>query len=357
MHNFGQVLPSINLENMDYSDHQMILTSPRSIQVCRQNGVDIKDLYFYNFYEFREMHPELTSLNIEIQKSHYFHEQGVREVLLSQLIRQRREIINTENEFQLKKQQEKKIIEQEKRIKQKDENPEKFFKIKAAKDIEVTKNKQKKQLFNILEANLREAYMKKEKELKSQLEENKKNDLLYEERMRQKEQEKHKKFLEEQKEIKEKMMLEEQRQLKFEYQQKEKIREQKERDRIYYNNMKTQEKEKERKEKAKRFKDNLEYIEHKKKRMQEEKEFKEKEKQYNKYLVDRYKKERRAEEMEKKKTRHEMIMNKVIEKKDIEIKETIQKFKDKQDNIEYNLYQNKLQKDENFLKKKKKRKT
>ena len=83
--NFGQALPSINLENMNYNDHQMILTSPRSIQVCRQNGVDIKDLYFYNFYEFREMHPELTSLNLEIQKSHYFHEQGIREVLVSKL--------------------------------------------------------------------------------------------------------------------------------------------------------------------------------------------------------------------------------------------------------------------------------
>ena len=58
--NFGQVLPSINLENMDYTDHQMILTSPRSIQVCRQNGIDVKDLYFYNFYEFREMHHELA---------------------------------------------------------------------------------------------------------------------------------------------------------------------------------------------------------------------------------------------------------------------------------------------------------
>ena len=126
--NFGQVLPSINLENMDYTDHQMILTSPRSIQVCRQNGVDIKDLYFYNFYEFREMHPELTSLNIEIQKSHYFHEQGVREVLVSKLIRQRRELIFNENEYRLKQKQEKKKIEQEKRIKMRAEDPEKYLK-------------------------------------------------------------------------------------------------------------------------------------------------------------------------------------------------------------------------------------
>ena len=117
--NFGQVLPSINLENMDYTDHQMILTSPRSITICRQRGVDIKDLYFYNFYEFREMHPELTSLNIEIQKSHYFHEQGVREALLGELIRERRKLINSENEYYLKQIEEKKKKEQKLRIQKK----------------------------------------------------------------------------------------------------------------------------------------------------------------------------------------------------------------------------------------------
>ena len=263
--NFGQVLPSINLENMDYTDHQMILTSPRSIQVCRQNGIDVKDLYFYNFYEFREMHPELTSLNIEIQKSHYFHEQGVREVLVGKLIRQRRELIFNENEYRLKQKQEKKKIEQEKRMKMKDEDPEKFMKNKAANDIEVTKNLQKKQLFSILEANLREAYLKKENELKSRLEENKKVDLSFEEKIRKKEQEKHKKFLEEQRQKKEQMMIEERNNIKQEYEKKEKIREQKEKDRIIYNDFKAKQKEKERKEKAERFKENMKNIEYKKK--------------------------------------------------------------------------------------------
>ena len=137
--NFGQVLPSINLENMDYTDHQMILTSPRSITICRQRGVDIKDLYFYNFYEFREKHPELTSLNIEIQKSHYFHEQGVREALLGELIRERRKLINSENEYYLKQIEEKKKKEQKLRIQKKEENTDMNFKNNAEKEIEMTK--------------------------------------------------------------------------------------------------------------------------------------------------------------------------------------------------------------------------
>ena len=191
--NFGQVLPSINLENMDYTDHQMILTSPRSITICRQRGVDIKDLYFYNFYEFREMHPELTSLNIEIQKSHYFHEQGVRDALLGELKRERRKLINSENEYYLKQIEEKKKKEQKLRIQKKEENPDMNFKNNAEKEIEMTKKKHKKQLINILEANIREAYLKKERELISELEKNKKKDLIYEEKLRKKEQAKHKK--------------------------------------------------------------------------------------------------------------------------------------------------------------------
>ena len=352
--NFGQALPSINLENMDYTDHQMILTSPRSIQVCRQNGVDIKDLYFYNFYEFREMHPELTSLNLEIQKSHYFHDQGVREVLVSKLKRQRRELINKENEYRLKQKEEKKKIEQEKRIKQKDENPEKFLKEKAANDVAVTKNKQKKQLFNILEANLREAYIKRENELKSQLEENKKNDLLFEEKIRKREQEKHKKFMEQQRQIKEKMMIEEQNNLKEEYEKKEQIRKQKEKERMAYYDMKKKQNEKEREEKAKRFKENMEFLEHKKMRLQEERQFKEKEKEYYKNFMDRNKKQRMADEINQRRERHEMIMQNVNKQNNIKIKENEQRFMDKQDKIKSNLHQKELQKESYFLKKKEK---
>ena len=352
--NFGQALPSINLENMDYTNHQMILTSPRSIQVCRQNGVDIKDLYFYNFYEFREMHPELTSLNLEIQKSHYFHDQGVREVLVSKLIRQRRELINKENEYRLKQKEEKKKIEQEKRIKQKDENPEKFLKEKAAIDVAVTKNKQKKQLFNILEANLREAYIKRENELKSQLEENKKNDLLFEEKIRKREQEKHKKFMEQQRQIKEKMMIEEQNNLKEEYEKKEQIRKQKEKERMAYYYMKKKQNEKEREEKAKRFKENMEFLEHKKMRLQEERQFKEKEKEYYKNFMDRNKKQRMADEINQRRERHEMIMQNVNKQNNIKIKENEQRFMDKQDKIKSNLHQKELQKESYFLKKKEK---
>ena len=51
------------------------------------------------------------------------------------------------------------------------------------------------------------------------MEENKKNDLLYEEKMRQKEQEKHKKFMEEQRIRKEKIIENENLKIKKEYEE------------------------------------------------------------------------------------------------------------------------------------------
>ena len=151
----GLSLPSINLENMDYHDHQMILTSPRSKNVCLKNGVDMKDLYFYNFFEYRQMHPELTALNLEIQQSHYFHEQAAREVLLSKLIRERREIIDDENKyFEEKKKENKEKEKKEKEIEKKNR-----IKKGMKSEIEMTRENKKKQLMNMLVNNLREEFI------------------------------------------------------------------------------------------------------------------------------------------------------------------------------------------------------
>ena len=109
----GQCLPSINLENMDYHDHQMIINSPRSLNICQKNNVDIKDLYFYNFYEFRNNNPEITSKNIDAQKHTYNQKEEARQLLLSKLIKERRELINNENALNLKQKKENKETKEE----------------------------------------------------------------------------------------------------------------------------------------------------------------------------------------------------------------------------------------------------
>ena len=172
----GQFLPSINLDNMDFRDHQMILTSPRSINICKKHGVDLEDLYFYNFYEFREMHPELNSLGIEIQKSHYFHDKEAREVLLSKLRKERKELIEKEYEMFIKqnKFQKEDIIQKEFQKKKNSKNLN--LKNLPKNENERIREKEKRKLINMLEANLRTAYLQKENELKSELEKNKRND-------------------------------------------------------------------------------------------------------------------------------------------------------------------------------------
>ena len=109
--NVGQSLPSINFENMNYRDHEMIINSPRSVHICQINHVNMDDLYFFNFFEYRQNHPEQASLDIQMQKSHYFHEEENRQLLLNKLIQQRRELINKENEFYKKQKEEEKEIE------------------------------------------------------------------------------------------------------------------------------------------------------------------------------------------------------------------------------------------------------
>ena len=95
--NYGQCLPSINLENINLHDHEMKLNSPRS-------------------------------LNIEIQQSHFFHEQGVREVLLGKLIRQRRELIDNERAEYIKLKEAKMEEEKKKKESEKKKNSKSYKK-------------------------------------------------------------------------------------------------------------------------------------------------------------------------------------------------------------------------------------
>ena len=146
----GQSLPSINLENIDYKDHDMILTSPRSIYVCKQLNANMEDLYFYNFYEFRNSHPELLSLSIDKQKAHYFHLEQQRQILIDKLIKKRRELINQEHEKYKEQEKQKEIILKEMTKKQK------VIK-KPVQKGDITTEIEKNKLMAMLETNLRNA--------------------------------------------------------------------------------------------------------------------------------------------------------------------------------------------------------
>ena len=45
-------VPSLNLENTDYTNHSAYINSPRSLSLMKERGLRMEDLYFYNFYEY-----------------------------------------------------------------------------------------------------------------------------------------------------------------------------------------------------------------------------------------------------------------------------------------------------------------
>ena len=342
----GQSLPSINLENIDYKDHDMILTSPRSLYVCKQLNANMEDLYFINFYEFRNSHPELLSLSIDKQKAHYFHLEQQRQILIDKLIKKRRELINQEQEKYKEQERQKEIILKEMTKKQK------VIK-KPTQKGDITKEIEKNKLMSMLETNLRNAFLQKEEELRKELEERKAYDLDQLQRFYQKEKEKHDQFMEEGRRRRNEQMLENQRRIKDEYDKKEEEREQK----MLYNKMFRDEQAKIRNEenlkKLEDHKQKLKEEEEKRIKKYEDKKRENEEKQYNKELMDTYLAERRKKNLDQRKKEHEIRMNQQIEENEQKKNNNIQRFKEKQENINNNIIQNQLQRNEMLSKKKK----
>lgn len=48
-----------------------MLFSPRSLEAMKRTGCELKDLYFLEFKQFRDAHPELITLPKEVQESRY----------------------------------------------------------------------------------------------------------------------------------------------------------------------------------------------------------------------------------------------------------------------------------------------
>ena len=86
----------INLENIDWRNHSMKISSPHSKHIMRENNIEEEDLYLYDFFEYRELHPEIIPLSLDIQKSHFYNDLNKREERLSKLIQLRRQLLFTE---------------------------------------------------------------------------------------------------------------------------------------------------------------------------------------------------------------------------------------------------------------------
>ena len=99
----------LSIEEIDFNNHNQILSSPRSLEACKQLGILPKELYFQSFNDYYLTHPEIMGLTKEIQKMRYDHVEKVRQNSIELIKEKRIEIIKDEC-----KNQEEKIEENEK---------------------------------------------------------------------------------------------------------------------------------------------------------------------------------------------------------------------------------------------------
>jgi hypothetical protein len=87
----------INLNNCDFYNIKEKLNSPRSLEACYRLGIDIKDLYYKDFHQFKLENTDTITLSKESQMLRWEHNEKRRKEYLQALIEVRQ---NMKNEFE-----------------------------------------------------------------------------------------------------------------------------------------------------------------------------------------------------------------------------------------------------------------
>ena len=72
-----------NLDNIDFTNINERLNSPRSLEACRKCGVDPLNLYYVEQYVFKNNNPEMRALPKDIQRLRFDHFDKLREKNIS----------------------------------------------------------------------------------------------------------------------------------------------------------------------------------------------------------------------------------------------------------------------------------
>ena len=150
----------ISLDNCDYKSKSNRITSPRSIEAIESLGVNKKDLYQISFQKFKSQNSDVQELPKELQKFRYNALENFRNKTINQVKEKRQNIIEEEENNNINN----KYNSNEKENKNKtklDPKMEKLLEEQKA-NIQKIKNKQKYDIEQIIEAQL-----KKEIDLKN----------------------------------------------------------------------------------------------------------------------------------------------------------------------------------------------
>ena len=75
----------ISIENCDFKNRKCRINSPRTLKICRSNGILIDELYYTDFKDYCELHPELTNLPGDMKKYRYDLIENFREKTINQI--------------------------------------------------------------------------------------------------------------------------------------------------------------------------------------------------------------------------------------------------------------------------------
>ena len=89
----------INLNNCDFYNIKEKLNSPRSLEACYRLGIDVKDLYYKDFHQFKLENNEIITLSKESQIIRWEHNEKRRKEYLQALIQVRQKMKEDEEDI------------------------------------------------------------------------------------------------------------------------------------------------------------------------------------------------------------------------------------------------------------------
>ena len=84
----------MSVEDIDFSNNKHKLTSPRSKEACLRLGIQIKDLYFKDFQQFKADNPNIITLSKDAQNLRWEHYEESRQELIDMIKNEKNNIIN-----------------------------------------------------------------------------------------------------------------------------------------------------------------------------------------------------------------------------------------------------------------------
>ena len=147
------------------------MNSPRSLEACRQLGINPQSLYFVKYKTYLKTNPEIIRLNDELKKKRFGNINSYREEMIELVKQKREEIIKAQEKAETAE----KNVDNNKSPKKKKKldalNLEKMLaemKKREERNIEKIKQKQKNEIFSQIERNIKNKIIINKNNLKEQ---------------------------------------------------------------------------------------------------------------------------------------------------------------------------------------------